>query len=122
MLILTLDYYIAKIRHYMFKHNKLKEEEGKEEKKNIIIIYFITDKKEKNERSVMSWSERADKNGKRKQPKCIRRVGTAICTNLLSYWILNIFVILSIYLPGIRQTDRHTNTFISLKPKNMTCD
>ena len=85
MLILTLDYYIAKVKHYMFKH-KLKEEEGKEnkqkkkQKKNIIIIYFITDKKEKIERSVMSWSERADKNGKRKQPKCIRRVGTAICT------------------------------------------
>ena len=86
MLILTLDYYIAKVEPYMFKHtrNKHEEEQEKEKKKkrkNIIIIYFINDKEEeKNERSVMRWSERADKKDERKQPKCVKRVGTVICT------------------------------------------
>ena len=28
----------------------------------------------------MRWSERADKKDKRKQSKCVKRVGTAICT------------------------------------------
>ena len=37
-------------------------------------------RKKKKERNVMRWSERADKQDKRKQSKCVKRVGTAICT------------------------------------------
>ena len=76
MLITTLDYYIAKVEPYMFKPNKHEEEQ---KKKNIIIIYFINDKEEKNERSGMRWSERAEKKDKRKETKCVKSVGTAIC-------------------------------------------
>ena len=44
----TLDYYVAKVEPYMFKHNKHEEEQEKEKKrkKHIIIIYFINDKEE----------------------------------------------------------------------------
>ena len=63
------------------KRQKKKKKKKKKKRKNIIIIYFINDKKEEtNERSVMSWSERADKKDKRKQPRCVKRVGTAVCT------------------------------------------
>ena len=81
MLILTLDYNTAKAEPDMFKHNKhMIEEQNAKKKKTTLIIYFINDKEENTEGSVMMWSERADKNDKRKQPKCVRRVGTAICT------------------------------------------
>ena len=37
-------------------------------------------RRKKTEKSVTRRSEMANKNDKRKQPKCVRRVGTAICT------------------------------------------
>ena len=49
MLILTLDYCIEKVEHYIFKHNKHKGKKRKNKtKKNLIIIFFINDKEEKN--------------------------------------------------------------------------
>ena len=43
----NINYYIAKVETYMFKHNKHEEEQGKKQKTNIIIVYFINDKEEK---------------------------------------------------------------------------
>ena len=49
ILIITLDYYIAKVEPYIFKPNKHEEEQKKTQtkKKNIIIVYLINDKEEK---------------------------------------------------------------------------
>ena len=66
LLIITLDYYIAKVEPYMFKHNKHEEEQKKKQTKtkNKKKIHLINDKEEKNERSGMRWSERAEKKTK----------------------------------------------------------
>ena len=49
---------------YVSNITSLRKKREKKRKENIIIIYVFTDKEQKTERSVMRWSERADKNGK----------------------------------------------------------
>ena len=62
---IRLQYSESRFLHV--NHNKHEEEQEKEKKrkKNIKIVHFINDKEEeKNERSVVRWSERADKKTK----------------------------------------------------------
>ena len=65
----------------MFKPNKHEEQQKKTQtkKKNIIIVYLINDKEEKNERSGMWRSERAERKTKEEKQSVLEFHSLKIC-------------------------------------------